>query len=156
MLPGNLGRRIIRAMSTPAPVLAETTARARQILEQRGIRPTSQRMKVAEILLTTPCHLTAEQILATLRQSTGHVSKATVYNTLNLFVEQGLAREIHADPERCVYDSTMVPHHHFQNVDTGEMIDIRPEDLSFDRLPPLPPGTEIESVDVVIRVRRKG
>lgn len=143
-------------MSTPAPVLAETTVRARQILEQRGIRPTSQRMKVAEILLTTPRHLTAEQILATLRQSSGHVSKATVYNTLNLFVEQGLAREIHADPERCVYDSTMAPHHHFQNVDTGEMIDIRPEDLSFDRLPPLPPGTEIESVDVVIRVRRKG
>ena len=143
-------------MSTPAPVLAETTARARQILEQRGIRPTSQRLKLAEILLTTPRHLTAEQILATLRESSGHVSKATVYNTLNLFVEQGLAREIHADPERCVYDSTMVPHHHFQNVDTGEMIDIRPEDLSFDRLPPLPPGTEIESVDVVIRVRRKG
>jgi len=143
-------------MSTPAPVLAETTARARQILEQRGIRPTSQRLKLAEILLTSPRHLTAEQILATLRQSTGHVSKATVYNTLNLFVEQGLAREIHADPERCVYDSTMAPHHHFQNVDTGEMIDIRPEDLSFDRLPPLPPGTEIESVDVVIRVRRKG
>jgi Fur family iron response transcriptional regulator len=143
-------------MSTPAPVLAETTARARQILEQRGIRPTSQRLKVAEILLTAPRHLTAEQILASLRQSAGHVSKATVYNTLNLFVEQGLAREIHADPERCVYDSTMVPHHHFQNVDTGEMIDIRPEDLSFDRLPPLPPGTEIESVDVVIRVRRKG
>lgn len=143
-------------MSTPAPVLAETTARARAILEQRGIRPTVQRMKVAEILLTSPRHLTAEQILATLRQSSGRVSKATVYNTLNLFVEQGLAREIHADPERCVYDSTMVPHHHFQNVDTGEMIDIRPEDLSFDRLPPLPPGTEIESVDVVIRVRRKG
>lgn len=143
-------------MSTPAPVLAETTARARQILEQRGIRPTSQRLKVAEILLTSPRHLTAEQILATLRHSSGHVSKATVYNTLNLFVEQGLAREIHADPERCVYDSTMDPHHHFQNVDTGEMIDIRPEDLSFDRLPPLPPGTEIESVDVVIRVRRKG
>ncbi|MCU0875404.1 MAG: transcriptional repressor [Pirellulaceae bacterium] len=156
MLPGNLGHRIIRGMSTPAPVLAETTARARQILEQRGIRPTSQRLKVAEILLTSPRHLTAEQILATLRQSSGHVSKATVYNTLNLFVEQGLAREIHADPERCVYDSTMAPHHHFQNVDTGEMIDIRPEDLSFGRLPPLPPGTEIESVDVVIRVRRKG
>ena len=129
--------------------------RARQILEQRGIRPTSQRVKVAEILLTSPRHLTAEQILVTLREATGHVSKATVYNTLNLFVDQGLAREIHADPERCVYDSTMVPHHHFQNVDTGEMTDIRPDDLSFARLPPLPPGTEIESVDVVIRVRRK-
>jgi Fur family iron response transcriptional regulator len=142
-------------MSTPAPAAPETTVRARQILEQRGIRPTAQRVKVAEILLTSPRHLTAEQILVALREATGHVSKATVYNTLNLFVEQGLAREIHADPERCVYDSTMAPHHHFQNVDTGEMIDIRPDDLTFARLPPLPPGTEIESVDVVIRVRRK-
>jgi Fur family iron response transcriptional regulator len=142
-------------MSTPAPATPEATVRARQILEQRGIRPTSQRVKVAEILLTSPRHLTAEQILVALRDATGHVSKATVYNTLNLFVEQGLAREIHADPERCVYDSTMAPHHHFQNVDTGEMTDIRPDDLSFARLPPLPPGTEIESVDVVIRVRRK-
>jgi Fur family iron response transcriptional regulator len=156
MLAEAMRNRIIRAMSTPAPVTGDIAARARQILEQHGIRPTSQRLRVAEILLTAPRHLTAEQILATLRQSSGHVSKATVYNTLNLFVEQGLAREIHADPERCVYDSTMVPHHHFQNLDTGEMIDIRPEDLSFDRLPPLPPGTEIESVDVVIRVRRKG
>jgi Fur family iron response transcriptional regulator len=142
-------------MSTPAPAAPEITVRARQILEQRGIRPTSQRVKVAEILLTSPRHLTAEQILVALREATGHVSKATVYNTLNLFVEQGLAREIHADPERCVYDSTMAPHHHFQNVDTGEMTDIRPDDLTFARLPPLPPGTEIESVDVVIRVRRK-
>ena len=142
-------------MSTPAPATPETTVRARQILEQRGIRPTVQRVKVAEILLTAPRHLTAEQILVALREATGHVSKATVYNTLNLFVEQGLAREIHADPERCVYDSTMAPHHHFQNVDTGEMTDIRPDDLSFARLPPLPPGTEIESVDVVICVRRK-
>lgn len=139
-------------------VIAGTDAaaqRARIILEGHGIRPTAQRLRVAAILLTAPRHLTAEQILAALRESAGHVSKATVYNTLNLFVEQGLAREIHADPERCVYDSTMAPHHHFQNVDTGEMTDIQPEDLAFANLPPLPPGTEIESVDVVIRVRRK-
>jgi Fur family iron response transcriptional regulator len=139
----------------PGPVAAAD--HARQILEQHGIRPTAQRLRVAEILLTAPRHLTAEQILVSVRASAaGHVSKATVYNTLNLFVGEGLAREIHADPERCVYDSTMAPHHHFQNVDTGEMIDIRPEELSFARLPELPPGTEIESVDVVIRVRRKG
>ena len=155
MLAGGPASRIIRHMSTPDTGSAETAARARQILEQHGIRPTSQRLQMAGILLTSPRHLTAEQILAALRESAGHVSKATVYNTLNLFVAQGLAREIHADPERCVYDSTMTPHHHFQNVDTGEMTDIRPEDLEFARLPPLPAGTEIESVDVVIRVRRK-
>jgi len=155
MLAGPGAARIIRFMSTPGTAPVETAARARQILEQHGIRPTSQRVQMAQILLTSPRHLTAEQILAALREAEGHVSKATVYNTLNLFVAQGLAREIHADPERCVYDSTMTPHHHFQNVETGEMLDIRPEDLEFARLPPLPAGTEIESVDVVIRVRRK-
>jgi Fur family iron response transcriptional regulator len=142
-------------MSTSIASPLETAARARLVLEQHGIRPTSQRIKVAELLLIAPRHMTAEQILGCLRQADSRVSKATVYNTLNLFVAEGLAREIHADPQRCVYDSTMVPHHHFQNVDTGEMTDIRPEDLSFGRLPELPAGTEIESVDVVIRVRRK-
>jgi len=142
-------------MATTCPATDAPGVLARQLLEQHGIRPTSQRLRVAEILLTAPRHMTAEQILGSLRASDGRISKATVYNTLNLFVAQGLAREIHADPERCVYDSTMSPHHHFQNVDTGEMIDIRPDDLSFARLPQLPPGTEIAGVDVVIRVRRR-
>jgi len=138
-----------------SPPAADAASLARSILEHRGIRPTSQRLRVAQLLLTAPRHMTAEQILAALRENTGHVSKATVYNTLNLFVAEGLAREIHADPERCVYDSTMAPHHHFQNLDTGEMTDIRPEDLVFARLPELPPGTEIASVDVVFRLRQK-
>ena len=124
------------------------------LLERHGIRPTQQRVKVAEVLLAAPVHLTAEQLLTSLRQSPSRVSKATVYNTLKLFVDHGLVRQIHLDPERCVYDSKMAPHHHFQHVETGEMLDIRPEDLAFSNLPPLPPGTEIDSVEVVIRVRR--
>jgi Fur family iron response transcriptional regulator len=126
-----------------------------QLLERHGIRPTQQRVRVARILLAAPVHMTADQLLATLKQSPNRISKATVYNTLKLFVECGLARQIHLDPDRCVYDSTMTPHHHFQNVETGEMLDIQPEDLAFARLPPLPEGTEIDSVDVVIRVRRR-
>jgi Fur family iron response transcriptional regulator len=132
----------------------DTPSRAREILERHGVRPTSQRVRIAEILLAEPRHLTAEQILETLRASQGRVSKATVYNTLKLFVDQGLVRPIHADPERCVYDSMMAPHHHFQDLDTGEMYDIRPEDLSFAKLPPLPPGTEMAGVTVVIGIRR--
>ena len=130
------------------------SAYVRNLLEQSGIRPTAQRLKVAEVLLSAPRHLTAEQLLAVLRASPNRVSKATVYNTLKLFVDHGLARQIHLDPDRCVYDSKMVPHHHFQNLETGEMTDIRPEELELARLPALPPGTEIASIDVVIRVRR--
>ncbi|HEX5651166.1 MAG TPA: transcriptional repressor [Steroidobacteraceae bacterium] len=124
-----------------------------QILDSHGIRPTQQRIRVAQVLLAAPTHMTADQLLAALKQSPSRVSKATVYNTLKLFVEHGLARQIHLDPDRCVYDSTMTPHHHFQNVETGEMLDIRPEDLELAKLPPLPAGTEIDSIDVVIRVR---
>jgi Fur family iron response transcriptional regulator len=133
----------------------DRAGRARTILEQNGIRPTMQRLRMAEILLTAPRHMTAEQILVALQDAPGTVSKATVYNTLSLFVERGLARQIHCDGDRCVYDSTMAPHHHFQVLDTGEMIDIRPDELSFERMPSLPPGTEIAGVDVVIRLRRK-
>lgn len=126
-----------------------------RLLERHGIRPTQQRLKVAEILLASPTHLTAEQLLASLREAPARVSKATVYNTLKLFVEHGLARPIHLDPDRCVYDSSMVPHHHFQDTDTGEMHDIEPAEITFAKLPELPDGTEIDGVDVVIRVRRR-
>ena len=64
------------------------------LLERHGIRPTQQRVKVAEVLLTAPVHLTAEQLLTTLRQVPSRVSKATVYNTLKLFVDHGLVRQI--------------------------------------------------------------
>lgn len=127
----------------------------RRTLEVHGIHATAQRIRMAEVLLAAPCHMTAEQVLAALRRSAARVSKATVYNTLKLFVEHGLVRQVHLDPDRCVYDSTREPHHHFQNLDTGEMIDIRPEDLAFARMPSLPPGTEIAGVDVVIRLRRR-
>ncbi len=141
-------------MSSQPIQVDEALDRARAILERHGVRPTAQRLRIAEILLTQPRHLTAEQILDTLRKSQGRVSKATVYNTLKLFVDQGLLRQIHADPERCVYDSMMALHHHFQDLDTGEMFDIQPDELSFATLPPLPPGTEMAGVTVVIGIRR--
>ena len=129
-------------------------ARAREVLERHGVRPTTQRLRIAEMLLDQPRHATAEQILATLRQSPGRVSKATVYNTLKLFVDHGLLRPIHVDPERCVYDSMVAPHHHFQDLETGEMTDIPPDALSIAGMPPLPPGMELAGIEVVIRLRR--
>ena len=80
-------------MSTPVPATPETTVRARQILEQRGIRPTAQRIRIAELLFSRAQHLTADQVIQALGRDGTHVSKATVYNTLNLFVEKGLLRQ---------------------------------------------------------------
>jgi Fur family iron response transcriptional regulator len=124
-------------------------------LHRYGIKPTPQRLKIAEILLAKPQHLSAEQILDRLRESGGAVSKATVYNTLNLFGERGLVKELSVDPERRYYDSSNVPHHHFYNVDTCELTDIDEHDICFSALPPLPEGTESQSVEVLIKVRRR-
>ena len=116
-----------------------------------GLKPTDQRVRVAEILMSQPTHMTAEQILATLRQGGDKVSKATVYNTLKVLAECGLVRQIHLDPERSVYDSTRAPHHHFHDLDTCELLDIPPQDIAFSRFPALPEGMEAESVEVGIR-----
>lgn len=124
-------------------------------LRANGVKPTTQRLEVGQLLLSNPCHMSADQILTELRTSGSRISKATVYNTLNLFSEYKLVREVSVDPERQFYDSTIEPHHHFYNVDTGELTDIGKDELSFNRLPELPVGTEAQDVEVVLRIRNK-
>jgi len=130
-----------------------TRSGVRSLMEKYGIMPTPQRVEIAHILLERPQHLSAEQIIERLRTAASGVSKATVYNTLNLFSQRGLVREVMVDPVRKFYDSTTHPHHHFYNLDTGELADIPDELVRFEELPELPDGTERESVEVLIRVR---
>lgn len=118
-----------------------------------GIQPTSQRLAVAAVLLQKPQHLSAEQIIDQLRAKGSTVSKATVYNSLNLFGERGLIKECLVDPERRFYDSTTSPHHHFFNADTGELSDIASDNIRVTGLPELPKGTGLESAELIIRVR---
>ncbi|HRP88119.1 MAG TPA: Fur family transcriptional regulator [Gammaproteobacteria bacterium] len=124
-------------------------------LSSHGAKPTTQRLKLAEVVFARPQHLSAEQVLQVARTRGIRVSKATVYNTLNLFVDCGLLRELVVDRDRVYYDSTVHAHHHFYNVDTGEMIDIPAEAVSFAGVPAAPAGTEQDGVEVIIRVRNR-
>ena len=119
----------------------------------RGVLPTTQRMEVANVLLTKPQHLSAEQIIERLQEENCTVSKATVYNTLNLFTKCGLIKECLVDPERRFYDSTTEPHHHFYNADTGELSDIPMSAIEFSGLPSLPMGTELHGTELIVRIR---
>lgn len=107
------------------------------------------------LLLAGPCHMSADQILDALHRSGSRISKATVYNTLNLFCRRGILRGVALDPNRLIYDSTTRWHHHFLDQDTGELVDIDPADVELKRMPVLPEGTEAESVELIIRVRRR-
>jgi Fur family iron response transcriptional regulator len=124
-------------------------------LMEHGVKPTPQRLEIARLMLSQPCHMSAEQVMASLRDAGSCVSKATVYNTLHLFSQQGLLREIALDPARLFYDSTTRAHHHIYNEDTGELLDVETSDLEISRFPPLPKGTDAQSPDVVIRVRNR-
>jgi Fur family iron response transcriptional regulator len=123
--------------------------------DDHGILPTPQRLEIADILLEKPQHLSAEQIIDELRARGSGVSKATVYNTLNLFAQRGLVNECIVDPERRFYDSNTCAHHHFYDVDTGQLTDIPEELVRFAELPELPAQGRVDSVQVLIRVRRE-
>jgi Fur family iron response transcriptional regulator len=123
------------------------------LLTDRGVLPTAQRVDIALLTLARPQHLSAEQIIAAIRANGLRISKATVYNTLNLFCAHGLLRTVDVDPTRQFYDSSTGEHHHFYNVDTGELTDIPIESVALTVDTALPPGTEQTGIDVVVRVR---
>lgn len=124
-----------------------------KLLESRGVKPTRQRLDIARTLFARQQHLSADQVMAMVNRSGGELSKATVYNTLKLFVEKHLVREVFVNPEKVFYDSNTNPHHHFYDVETGEIIDIAASDVAVVGLPPLPEGKVTEGVDVVVRMR---
>jgi Fur family iron response transcriptional regulator len=132
-----------------------STVRCQQRLADCGIRPTAQRVRIASLLLSGPQHLSAEQILANLREAGARVSKATVYNTLNLFASHGLIRLLSVDGSRAWFDSNVDAHYHFHDTSSGALIDVPVPEVEFSRLPPAPPGTEVAGIDLVIRLRKK-
>ena len=123
------------------------------VLRAHEINPTHQRIEIAYALFSRGAHLSADQLLAIVNGRHSETSKATVYNTLNLFLEKKLIREVIVDPSKVFYDPNTAPHHHFYNVDTGELTDIEADAIAISGLPQLPEGMVTEGVDIIVRIR---
>jgi Fe2+ or Zn2+ uptake regulation protein len=123
------------------------------LLESRGIQPSAQRVAVAELVLRTDRHPTAEEVLRGLRGRAPRISRATVYNTLNLLVERGLLRALTLDEGRIVFDPMMAPHHHLVDDETGAIHDLPWEAFRVERAAALS-QYEIRELQVVARGRR--
>jgi len=135
----------------PMPYTRDNLA---EVLRRHGVNPTHQRIEIAYALFSRQEHLSADQILAIVNDRHSETSKATVYNTLNLFLEQHLIREVIVDPNKVFYDPNTDPHHHLYNIDTGELADIDASSIEISGLPPLPEGMVTEGVDIIVRVRK--
>jgi Fur family iron response transcriptional regulator len=124
------------------------------VLRAHGINPTHQRIEIAYALYSRKEHLSADQVLAIVNERHPETSRATVYNTLNLFVQQKLIRDVIVDPNRVFYDPNTSPHYHIYDVETGGLTDIDAADVRIEGLPELP-GMMTEGMDIIIRVRRR-
>ncbi|HEX3596157.1 MAG TPA: transcriptional repressor [Polyangiaceae bacterium] len=126
-----------------------------QKLRSKGIRPSAHRLAVAEYVLATTEHPSAEQVLERVKRKFPLLSRATVYNTLNLLVEKGLLRELVLSEGKVVFDPKLDRHHHFIDDDTGQI-----EDIPWGALPVGDPariaGYEVREYMVVMRGRKSG
>jgi len=124
-----------------------------ELLRAHAITPTHQRMEIAQVLFEKRWHPSADQILAAVNVRYAETSKATVYNTLKLFLEKGLVRELIVDPNKVFYDSNTSEHHHFYDIESGEITDISATGIRIDGLPPLPAGMVAAGIDIIVRTR---
>ncbi len=141
------------AHDTHAPTV--TRPEIRSMLRQSGLRPTRQRMALAEILFAHGNrHISAESLHDEATMQRVPVSLATIYNTLHQFTEAGLLREVAVDGSKTYFDTNTGEHHHFFVEDDNEVLDIPEDQIGVGRVPEPPAGYEIVRVDVVVRLRR--
>ena len=134
---------------------AVTRPEIRAMLRQSGLRPTRQRMALAEILFAHGNrHISAESLHDEAVGRRVPVSLATIYNTLHQFTEAGLLREVAVDGSKTYFDTNIEDHHHFFVEDDNEVMDIPMGQMGVGRVPEPPEGFEISRVDVVVRLRR--
>lgn len=132
------------------------TKRSSDWLAQACLRPTRQRMTLAGLLIGDGQnrHVTAESLFAAASRADEKVSLATVYNTLRAFCDAGLMREITVDGSKSYFDTNITDHPHFYWEEDARIVDAPAQELEIKRLPDVPEGAEIASIDVVIRLRR--
>jgi Fe2+ or Zn2+ uptake regulation protein len=125
-----------------------------ELLEGCALTPTPQRIAVVKSVMDAHKHLSADEVFKRAKRICHSVSRATVYNTLNLLVEKRVLKTQILLEETIVFDANTRPHHHFIDEETGEITDIPWEDLSIQGQENLK-SMEIRDFQVVIRGKRK-
>ena len=124
-------------------------------LREAGLRPTRQRLALAEILFGSgDRHVSAEALHGEAVAARVPVSLATVYTALNQFTQAGLLREVAIEGDRSYFDTNTSNHFHYFLEHEGRLIDIGTDNIEVKGLPPSPTGTEIGRIDVIVRLRK--
>lgn len=126
------------------------------MLRNAGLRPTRQRVELAELLFSQgDRHVTAENVHEEAQYAGVEVSLATIYNTLHQFTDSGLLRVISIDSNKTYFDTNTNNHHHFYVEASDRVIDMPSGAAQVVNLPEPPNGMEVSRVDVIVHVREK-
>jgi len=124
-------------------------------LRSSGLRPTKQRLTICKILFDRKdtFHFTINKLKKKIEKSTkSKISLATVYNTVHAFKNNGYLKEISLQGNKTFFDTNSKSHHHFYDQDTGDLFDIKNEDIILSKLPSAPKGKKIKEIEVTVRI----
>ena len=122
-------------------------------LRSSGLRPTKQRITICKVLFDgkKTFHFTIDNLKKKIEKSTkSKVSLATVYNTVHAFKKSGYLKEISLQGNKTFFDTNSKSHHHFYDNDTGNLIDIKNEEIYLSKMPLAPKGKKIKKIEVTI------
>jgi len=130
-------------------------AKFENIYRALNVTPTKQRVDLAQLIFAKKQHFTAADLISLADKNRLNISMATVYNTLSLLEDKGMLKTINIDNELKFYDTNLENHHHLYNTTMSTLTDIAHDRVTFAELPELPNTLEIESTELLIKVKNK-
>ena len=124
-------------------------------LRSSGLRPTKQRLEICKLLFDRKktFHFTIGDLSKILKKETNKkISLATIYNTVHSFKKKGYLKEISVDREKSYFDTNTSNHHHFLDISTNELIDLKEEDVDNIKIKKSLPGKKIKSIEVLVKI----
>ena len=124
-------------------------------LRSSGLRPTKQRLEICKLLFDRKktFHFTIGDLSKILKKETNKkISLATIYNTVHSFKKKGYLKEISINRDKIYFDTNTSNHHHFLDIDTNELIDLKKEDVNKIKIRKNLPGKKIQSIEVLVKV----
>ena len=124
-------------------------------LRLSGLRPTKQRLLISKVLFDRKetFHFTIDNLKQKIEKNSKYkISLATVYNTVHAFKKNGYLKEISLQGNKTFFDTNSNSHHHFYDQDTGDLMDIKNEDIFVSKLPSAPKGKKIKEIEVTVSV----
>ena len=124
-------------------------------LRLSGLRPTKQRVEICKLLFErkNTFHFTISDLSKMLKKKINEkISLATVYNTVHSFKEKGYLKEISVNSEKSYFDTNTSDHHHFLDVTTNELIDLKKDDVDNIKIKKNLPGKKIKSIEILVKI----